>query len=414
MSVPLKQLPPPHPPPPPPPPPPQHVAPATVLAPASTTTWTTTAVGDLLNAKPTKLPETCYIFCDRKGFPWDAENDSELDGEVARRRILDPFEVPSFLSTKECVIHNGYFGCQPSYNDNSGKLNKMSTWFRILVKMLLENGERTPDGKSYVWYEMAFFTRWEAPNKHRILCVDVPDGFRKGLKNALEMNPPKLVDPFALHTALIDEIVKLQDRSVWRLRNPVRSIEKKREKQGVKAVNFSTMHEVSRHAIHISEVLAVTTDTFENLLRHITALYGTGTDLPATLTKTDRHQALEHLSFQVQMIKSLKLRNDSNYERLKSEVQVAYNTIAQQDNTVMKSIALLTMLFLPATFVSAFFSTTFFNFGDDKVWRVTGKIWIYVVVTVPVTVLSLYIWRLWVGGGLRKEKFKLKRSSSRV
>lgn len=81
------------------------------------------------------------------------------------------------------------------------------------------------------------------------------------------------------------------------------------------------MHETSRHAIHISEVLEVAAHTFESLLRHCRPLYE-GRDLPDSLDKTYRQRALERLVFQVQMMRSLKLRNDSTTERLKGEIQV--------------------------------------------------------------------------------------------
>jgi hypothetical protein len=78
----------------------------------------------------------------------------------------------------------------------------------------------------------------------------------------------------------------------------------------------------------------------------------------------------------------------------------------------MKSIALLTMVFLPATFISvcistliifstaltqlqAFFSTTFFTFGEEG-WQTSNRLWIYWVITVPATVIVVIIWNLWL------------------
>jgi hypothetical protein len=78
----------------------------------------------------------------------------------------------------------------------------------------------------------------------------------------------------------------------------------------------------------------------------------------------------------------------------------------------MKSIALLGMVFLPPTFISvclgvsahialliekqALFSTTFFNFGDDGSWQVSDKLWIYWATTIPATVVSVILWRMWL------------------
>lgn len=73
---------------------------------------------------------------------------------------------------------------------------------------------------------MAFYTRWEAPNKHRFLCVGAPKELQENLREALSSSPPNLDDPFALHAMLIDQIIKLQDHAVWLLRNPVRQAER--------------------------------------------------------------------------------------------------------------------------------------------------------------------------------------------
>jgi hypothetical protein len=88
------------------------------------------------------------------------------------------------------------------------------------------------------------------------------------------------------------------------------------------------------------------------------------------------------------------------------------NQLALQDNTVMKSIALLTMVFLPATFLSvciatliifgaaltqlqAFFSTTFFTFGVNG-WEASNRLWIYWVITVPTTIVVVIVWNIWL------------------
>ena len=92
-----------------------------------------------------------------------------------------------------------------------------------------------------------------------------------------------------------------------------------------------------------------------------------------------------------------------------------FNRLARQDNTVMKSIALLTMVFLPATFISvcivtliifsaaltqlqSFFSTTFFTYGEEG-WQTSNRLWIYWVITVPATIVVVIIWNIWLAYG---------------
>jgi hypothetical protein len=97
----------------------------------------------------------------------------------------------------------------------------------------------------------------------------------------------------------------------------------------------------------------------------------------------------------------------------------AFNNLAHQDNTVVKSIALLTMVFLPATFFSvcivtliifgaaltqlqALFSTTFFTFGDNG-WKASNRFWIYWVIAVPVTIVVVFVWSVWLWYNRRQE-----------
>jgi len=79
----------------------------------------------------------------------------------------------------------------------------------------------------------------------------------------------------------------------------------------------------------------------------------------------------------------------------------------------MKSIALLTMIFFPATFLSvciasliafgaaltqlqALFSTTFFSFGDNGWWQASPRQWIYWAITIPVTLLVVAAYNTWL------------------
>jgi hypothetical protein len=91
--------------------------------------------------------------------------------------------------------------------------------------------------------------------------------------------------------------------------------------------------------------------------------------------------------------------------------------MANEDNTILKSIAVLTMIFLPATFLSvctsfliirilltsflALFSTTFFTFGTNG-WEASGRIWIYWVITIPLSLAVIFLWRVWSSKPVQK------------
>lgn len=85
-----------------------------------------------------------------------------------------------------------------------------------------------------------------------------------------------------------------------------------------------------------------------------------------------------------------------------------YNLVTQQDsytNTViaiktnedsssMRTIAALTMIFLPGTFISSVFGMTFFDSAGGSFF-VLKKWWLYLAITVPLTLLTVGIWWSW-------------------
>jgi hypothetical protein len=82
--------------------------------------------------------------------------------------------------------------------------------------------------KGYKWFEMGIFTRWDDGAKCKVLCVDTPFDLPERLKVALENRPSDLNfgDPFAMYAHLLDQIIVYYEISVWRVRDPVRHLEK--------------------------------------------------------------------------------------------------------------------------------------------------------------------------------------------
>jgi Mg2+ and Co2+ transporter CorA len=83
-----------------------------------------------------------------------------------------------------------------------------------------------------------------------------------------------------------------------------------------------------------------------------------------------------------------------NIEIAKATAQVAEET--RQDSAAMKTIAVLTLTFLPATAVASFFSMNTFNWfpGPGEV-LCSPYIWIFFVVTIPLTLLVYAAWIWW-------------------
>ncbi|KAF1813278.1 hypothetical protein P152DRAFT_434213 [Eremomyces bilateralis CBS 781.70] len=254
---------------------------------------------------------------------------------------------------------------------------------------------------------MTLVGRWT--QKHTFaLCFGAPRDLQCNLESALSRDIRGICfqDPFALLSPILNETLILYDRSVWRVRDQIRLVEADREKELVVEPDFSVLHELARHAIHSSETLSVTTLSLQTLRTHqrhyrrnSTVVKGT-TQIPTVVAEMD---------FQLQMLENLKLRSDANEARLKNEITLAYNMITQRDSRVMleignaakkdsatmKTIAILTMAFLPATFTSTVFGMTFFDYSPsngNQSWTVSGKFWIYWVTAIPLTILTILVW----------------------
>jgi len=61
----------------------------------------------------------------------------------------------------------------------------------------------------------------------------------------------------------------------------------------------------------------------------------------------------------------------------------------------MKAIAVLTMFFLPGTFLAALFAAPLFDWGSPEGKVIKTRFWIYWVVTVLATGFVLGLWRSW-------------------
>jgi Mg2+ and Co2+ transporter CorA len=81
----------------------------------------------------------------------------------------------------------------------------------------------------------------------------------------------------------------------------------------------------------------------------------------------------------------------------RSNIQIAdsSHTIAvesKRDNLSMMTIAAITMIFLPGTFVASLFAMPLFDWTSTNVFR--SGFWIYWAITVPLTALTVLLWLL--------------------
>ncbi|ODA80038.1 hypothetical protein RJ55_02996 [Drechmeria coniospora] len=126
------------------------------------------------------------------------------------------------------------------------------------------------------------------------------------------------------------------------------------------------------------------------------------------------HRSLQaRLDFYKVKLKGLENYIHTTLERLKVQREALYNIMSQRearlnleiageqrriahaskrDSAAMKTISLMGALFLPGTYLASVFSMTFFNFQAEATRAVAPQLWIYFVVTIPLTAIIVCSW----------------------
>ncbi|MCJ1260167.1 hypothetical protein MMC22_000026 [Lobaria immixta] len=85
---------------------------------------------------------------------------------------------------------------------------------------------------------------------------------------------------------------------------------------------------------------------------------------------------------------------------------------AKRDSLAMKTVSMLTLVFLPGTFVAAIFSAGIFHFERAATNLVSDLWWVYFVVSGLLTIVTVGIWIVymrWRNSGIRREEEKLEK-----
>lgn len=69
----------------------------------------------------------------------------------------------------------------------------------------------------------------------------------------------------------------------------------------------------------------------------------------------------------------------------------------------MITLAAVTMIFLPGTFICTIVSTNFFDFGEQGL-QVSSKWWVLLAAAVPLTILVFLVWWGWKWVRVQEQK----------
>ncbi|KAF2169606.1 hypothetical protein M409DRAFT_52133 [Zasmidium cellare ATCC 36951] len=313
---------------------------------------------------------------------------------------------------------NGYFYGRTLAPRGQTSTKRHVTVFRFMIKYVTKVFPKEfrpiPD-ISYDWHILTFVTYWEEGEVARLLCFNSPLQLKQMIEHSLReaIIDDLLAHPFAFHAIVMEHVAELYDQAIWQFRDFVRDTEKQRMLIEDPQPDYAAMHELSRHVMHCSEVLSTALNVTDHILGELARWQHANVLQPA---QDDPAPAIRH---QKSMLQFMHNRSIAVEDRLKNEINLAFHITSQHSNLIsakiahaaqvdsraMRTISILGLVFLPGTFISAIFSMSFFNFtpGNQEQaarWTVSERFWLYWVVAIPVTALTVLVWWTWQKWGV--------------
>ncbi|CAJ2507024.1 Uu.00g082100.m01.CDS01 [Anthostomella pinea] len=109
----------------------------------------------------------------------------------------------------------------------------------------------------------------------------------------------------------------------------------------------------------------------------------------------------ERTNIQINLMHHIATQKDSRANQEISHLTTDIAVRAQRENVSMFTLAIVTAVFLPGTFVSSVLSTVFFSY-DGSLLSISQLWWTLPVVVVPLTFIVLYLWFRWVQNLLKR------------
>ena len=232
---------------------------------------------------------------------------------------------------------------------------------------------------------------WGVPRAMEERFADI--AYSRDWKEALE-------DPFILLTIILDQLFSLMDKQKQNLRRAVNKIEldtllsAKSPSSMTSRFDFVAISNVSKHIDHLG--CDAMLETVDAICRHHIKYF---TRTPSHCINRNFHRTEDAFEHKVMLFKSLNFQVQSMERKMHNMANLAFNLVTQQNNTAviddsrsMRTIATVTLIFLPFAAVAAMFSTPFFtNTPNTSVW-VSPDFGTFWAIVVPMTAVVLLCW----------------------
>ncbi|KAF2471128.1 uncharacterized protein BDR25DRAFT_285558 [Lindgomyces ingoldianus] len=368
------------------------------------------------------LQQVSQSFCSRKDengnqYTWFhfLAKDIAISDDDKPRRIVHPSENKDQPEKKTLALHPVHQ--QRAANqavDARRRAQEQSqanfTWIKagFLLKVGHRNGRslpQSPQRRGTTTTNESSTTLAQEEKCVTLFCFGAPsslgDRFRELASSA--SSEDLIQDPYALLEIVLEEMYKVMDRVGWLVSDIFGEIETKTldiartpGKAG-EEVKFPGLHNLAKHTIYLRENCESALSTVENLRTHHMRLMRSD----PSIWETSTQNALE---YRKTMFQSTQRRLESLDKRMANILQLSFHLVTQTDSRVMmsenqsmKTIAVMTLIFMPLGTVASIFGTQLIKLKDDAPFhmQVSQDFWLLWVIAVPLTIVVMTVWRVW-------------------
>lgn len=211
-------------------------------------------------------------------------------------------------------------------------MGRHNTAFRFLIKNVTADrptAAKLNETIAYHWIEIGLWTSWKPSHRSALICIvrdeSGTDHFwprlEQNLSQTNEIPKANLEQPFLWHQFIMPYISEAFYSSVWSCRDRIRYLEENRPST-VPATrpHYQTMHEVARHAIHITEVLTMSITVVNEMIEAVRNFRD-----PANRQSKrsyDHERALDTLMCQKTLLQCSHGRSEALNSRLQNEINL--------------------------------------------------------------------------------------------
>ncbi|KAA8619916.1 CorA Mg2+ and Co2+ transporter [Pyrenophora tritici-repentis] len=241
-----------------------------------------------------------------------------------------------------------------------------------------------------------------------LFCFGAPSTLHQRFQNLLTTAKRSeiLDDPYLLMEVVFEEMYKVLDGTGWAVADIFGLSETETLELATKPgqateklpkTHFTGLHNLAKHTVYLRENCDAALATLDDFSNHHKTVVG---ESPNPSQKFAR----QALKYRKTLFESTQRRLSSLDARISNIIQLSFHIVTQGDSKVMqsenksmKTIAVMTLIFMPLGTVASIFGSQFMRLQEEPPYKlfVSPDFWLMWVIAAPLTILLIGIWLWW-------------------